>query len=211
MAGRIEPGGRPRAVLRMILVVDNYDSFTFNLVHALEGIGARVEVVKNDEESAQELLGRRPRGILLSPGPGRPDDSGVCGDLVALRPTIPLLGVCLGFQVLGEAFGGCVERCPDLMHGKTSWVRHNGRGLFAGLSNPFEATRYHSLELRRESLPTELEPTAWSESGTLMGMRHRQLPYAGVQFHPESVLSVEGPRLLKNFIEQCEASAQGAS
>ncbi len=189
----------------MILVVDNYDSFTFNLVHALEEIGAEVEVEKNDTLSARQLLDRGARGILLSPGPGRPAEAGICGELVGLRPPVPVLGVCLGFQVLGEAFGGRVERCPDLMHGKTSWVRHDGRGLFAGLSNPFEATRYHSLELLRESLSEELEPTAWSDSGTLMGVRHRQLPYAGVQFHPESVLSVEGPRLLRNFVEQCEA------
>ncbi len=188
----------------MILVVDNYDSFTFNLVHALRAAGARVEVERNDAIGAAAVLAREPSGIVLSPGPGRPEQAGICPELIARRPRVPVLGVCLGYQVLGEAFGGRVERCPDLMHGKTSSIRHDGRGLFTGISNPFLATRYHSLELRSGSLPDELEPTAWSESGTLMGLRHRGLPYAGVQFHPESVLSIEGPRLLRNFIEWCE-------
>ncbi len=187
----------------MILVVDNYDSFTFNLVQALAVAGAEVEVVRNDAASADELLAKRPQGILLSPGPGRPEDAGVCPDLVALEPPVPLLGVCLGFQVLGACYGGLVERSPDLMHGKTSPVRHDGRGLFEGLSDPFEATRYHSLELRQESLPKEIEAVAWADSGTLMGLRHRSLPYTGVQFHPESILTVEGPRLLENFVRAC--------
>jgi anthranilate synthase component 2 len=195
----------------MILVVDNYDSFTFNLVHMLEAAGAGVEVVRNDRASVEELLARRPRGIVLSPGPGRPEDAGLCPELVARRPAVPVLGVCLGFQVLGIAFGGVVERSPDLMHGKTSWVRHDGRGLFAGLPDPFEATRYHSLELRQSDLPSELEPSAWSDSGTLMGLRHRSLPYEGVQFHPESVLTVDGGRLLRNFVSRAAAPATGRS
>lgn len=189
----------------MILVVDNYDSFTFNLVQALAVAGADVEVVRNDAEPAAALLEWRPDGILLSPGPGRPEDAGVCLELVGLRPRVPLLGVCLGFQVLGESFGGVVERCADLLHGKTSRVRHHGSGLFAGLSDPFEATRYHSLELRERSLPDEIEPLAWADSGTLMGIRHRSLPYTGVQFHPESILTVEGPILLQNFVHLCAA------
>lgn len=159
---------------------------------------------------AAALLDRRPAGILLSPGPGRPSDAGVCLELVGLRPSIPLLGVCLGFQVLGESFGGVVERSPDLMHGKTSAVRHDRSGLFAGLPVPFEATRYHSLELREDSLPEELEATAWAETGTLMGIRHRSLPYAGVQFHPESILTVEGPRLLRNFVRACGPGGEAA-
>lgn len=193
----------------MILVVDNYDSFTFNLVQALRVAGAEVVVVRNDAEPAAALLSRRPDGILLSPGPGRPEGAGVCPELVAQRPPIPLLGVCLGFQVLGASFGGAVERSPDLMHGKTSRVEHDGRGLFEGLSRPFEATRYHSLELLEDSLPPEIESTAWADSGTLMGIRHRSLPYTGVQFHPESVLTVEGPRLLENFVRSCGAVSAG--
>jgi anthranilate synthase/aminodeoxychorismate synthase-like glutamine amidotransferase len=190
--------GSPR-----ILMVDNYDSFTFNLVQLLLREGSQVDVVRNDAESAATLLELGCDGIVLSPGPGRPEDAGVCLDLVSLMPRVPLLGVCLGHQVLGEAFGGEVGRAPRLMHGKTSPIRHTGDGIFAGLSNPFEATRYHSLEVRSESLPEVLEPLAWSEEPTLMGMRHRHEPYWGVQFHPESILTVEGPRLMLNFLELC--------
>ena len=187
----------------MILVVDNYDSFTYNLVQALLMTGAEVEVTRNDEVEAEELLDRQPDGLLLSPGPGRPESAGICPRLVEIRPSLPILGVCLGHQVLGSAFGGVVERSPDLMHGKTSLVRHQDDPLFEGLSNPFVATRYHSLELREESLPEELRAIAWAESGTLMGIRHRDLPYWGVQFHPESVLTTEGPRMLENFARIC--------
>ena len=137
---------------------------------------------------------------MLSPGPGRPEDAGVCCELVAARAPIPLLGVCLGHQVLGRVFGGRVARARRLMHGKTSAVRHEGQGIFAGLPNPFEATRYHSLEVVADELPPELEPIAWSEEGTLQGMRHRELPYWGVQFHPESILTAAGPRLVRNFL-----------
>ena len=195
----------------MILVVDNYDSFTYNLVQALMVAGARVEVLRNDAAPVEEILARRPEGILLSPGPGRPEEAGVCPQLVAARPTVPLLGVCLGHQVLAASFGATVERSPDLMHGKTSHVEHGGSELFAGLSNPFEATRYHSLEVRRESLPDELEATAWADSGTLMAIRHRDLPYWGVQFHPESVLTVEGPRLLENFLGLCRRANRSST
>ena len=187
----------------MILVVDNYDSFTYNLVQALASEGAEIEVVRNDEATAREILAAKPAGILLSPGPGRPEAAGICPELVAARPEIPLLGVCLGHQVLGISFGGTVERSPELMHGKTSPVRHDGQGLFEGLSSPFEATRYHSLELLEAGLDESLEPIAWTDTGTLMGIRHRSLPYWGVQFHPESVLTVEGPRLLANFLDVC--------
>jgi anthranilate synthase component 2 len=187
----------------MILVVDNYDSFTFNLVQLLWGRGHRVEVLRNDAESASAMLDRGPRGIILSPGPGRPEEAGVCLDLVSARPGVPLLGVCLGHQVLGVAFGAEVGRAAQLMHGKTSEVRHNQSGIFSGLSDPFVATRYHSLDVSESTLPDVLEPVAWSEDGTLMGMTHRERPYWGVQFHPESVLTAEGPRLLDNFLKLC--------
>jgi anthranilate synthase component 2 len=194
----------------MILVIDNYDSFTYNLVQALLVTGSEVEVIRNDGADAEELLDRRPDGLLLSPGPGRPESAGVCPRLVEARPSLPILGVCLGYQVLGSVFGGVVERSPDLMHGKTSQVRHQNDLLFEGLFNPFAATRYHSLELHEDSLPDELQAIAWADSGTLMGIRHRELPYWGVQFHPESVLTTEGPRLLENFARICRPAASGA-
>ena len=190
----------------MILVIDNYDSFTYNLVQMLGGIGAELEVVRNDVEPVPELLARRPDGIVLSPGPGRPEDAGVCIDLLRARPDVPLLGVCLGHQALGSAFGGTVSRARVLMHGKTSEVDHGGVGVLAGLPSPFVATRYHSLAVEEDSLPETLEPLAWSEDGTLMAMRHRELPYWGVQFHPESVLTDTGPDLLQNFLDICEAA-----
>ena len=187
----------------MILMIDNYDSFTYNLVQIFLSRGVEVEVVRNDAESAEEMLARGPVAVVLSPGPGRPEEAGVCPDLVALRPPIPLLGVCLGHQVLGTVFGAEVGPARRLMHGKTSEVRHGGEGIFQGLPNPFEATRYHSLVVRQRTLPPELEPLAWSEEEALMGMRHRELPYWGVQFHPESVLTASGPRLIDNFLDLC--------
>jgi anthranilate synthase component 2 len=187
----------------VILMVDNYDSFTYNLVQMLTGAGAEVVVLRNDAESAEAMLARRPEGIVLSPGPGRPEGAGVCLDLIRRQADVPILGVCLGHQALGLAFGATVDRAPRLMHGKTSPVRHGGQGVFAGLPNPFEATRYHSLEVKENTLPEELEPLAWADDGTLMGLRHRALPYWGVQFHPESVLTGSGPRLLANFLEIC--------
>jgi len=183
-----------------ILMIDNYDSFTYNLVQLLSVAGAEVTVLRNDAESAEAMLARRPAGVVISPGPGRPEDAGVCLELVAGRPAVPILGVCLGHQVLGQAFGATVGRAERLMHGKTSMVEHDGDDLFAGLDNPFEATRYHSLDVRPETLPAELAPTAWSDDRCLMAMRHRVLPYRGVQFHPESVLTLAGPRLLANFL-----------
>ncbi len=192
----------------MILVLDNYDSFTYNLVQLLAAAGEEVEVVRNDAETAPALLERCPAGIVLSPGPGRPEAAGVCVELVQQRPALPLLGVCLGHQALGAAFGARVDRAPRLMHGKTSQVRHTGAGIFGGLSDPFEATRYHSLEVRADSLPAALEAVAWSEEGTIMGLRHRQLPYWGVQFHPESVLTAAGPQLMRNFLDLCRGRAE---
>jgi len=185
----------------VILVVDNYDSFTYNLVQLVAAAGAEVEVVRNDAASVDELLAKRPDGILLSPGPGRPEGAGVCLPLLERRPQIPIFGVCLGHQAIAASYGAEVGRAPAPRHGKTSLVRHDGRGLFAGLPNPFEATRYHSLDVREASIPDELEAVAWSEDdGVVMGLRHRERPYWGVQFHPESVLTVAGPKLVTNFL-----------
>jgi anthranilate synthase/aminodeoxychorismate synthase-like glutamine amidotransferase len=194
----------------MILTIDNYDSFTYNLVQMISAAGAEVVVVRNDVESVDSLLARGAAGIVLSPGPGRPEDAGVCVELVRRRPGVPLLGVCLGHQALGAAFGARIDRAPTLMHGKTSLVAHDGSGLFAGLPSPFEATRYHSLVVAEETLPAELVPNAWSEDeGVLMGMRHRELPWWGVQFHPESILTEVGPALMKNFLALCEERRHG--
>jgi len=190
----------------MILMIDNYDSFTFNLVQVLTAAGAEVKVVRNDTLSVDGLLALEPEGIVLSPGPGRPEEAGVCVELLRRRAAIPLLGVCLGHQAMGVAFGAVVSRAPRLMHGKTSPVRHLGYGVFADLPNPFEATRYHSLVVAEETLSDELEPIAWSDDGQLMAMRHRDLPYWGVQFHPESVLTGAGPHLLGNFLDICRGS-----
>ena len=192
----------------MFLVIDNYDSFTYNLVQLVRAqVGDDVEVIRNDVSSVDELLAMRPAGIVISPGPGRPEDAGISVDLIRARAEVPILGVCLGHQALGLAFGGRVERAARLMHGKVSEVRHEGVGIFAGLESPFEATRYHSLAVVEEGLPEELVAVAWSEAGTLQGMCHRELPYWGVQFHPESVLTPAGPRLVRNFLDLCDGSA----
>jgi anthranilate synthase/aminodeoxychorismate synthase-like glutamine amidotransferase len=189
----------------VILVIDNYDSFTYNLVQLLAVAGADPKVVRNDAATVDEMLAMKPAGILLSPGPGRPEDAGVCLPLLERRPRIPLFGVCLGHQALGSSFGATVDRAPVLMHGKTSQVRHDGQGLFEGVPSPFEATRYHSLEVREETLPADLVATAWTDDdqNTVMAMRHRELPYWGVQFHPESVLTVAGPKIVENFLALC--------
>jgi anthranilate synthase/aminodeoxychorismate synthase-like glutamine amidotransferase len=187
----------------VILMVDNYDSFTWNLVQMIAVAGVEVEVLRNDACAADDMLARRPAGIVISPGPGRPEAAGVCVELLRRRSTIPVLGVCLGHQALAVAFGAAVELAPRLLHGKTSPIRHQGGGVFAGLPDPFEATRYHSLAVREATLPAELEPLAWADDGVLMGMRHRELPYHGVQFHPESVLTGAGPHLLANFLALC--------
>jgi anthranilate synthase component 2 len=185
----------------VILVVDNYDSFTFNLVQILATLDPDVVVVRNDALTADEILAKRPDRIVVSPGPGRPEDAGVSCALIAQNADVPLLGVCLGHQALGAVFGGRVSRARTLMHGKTSEIAHDGRGLFTGLSNPFTATRYHSLAVEPEAVPTDLRVTAWTADGTVMGLAHRTRPLAGVQFHPESILTPEGEKLLKNFVE----------
>ncbi|MCH9652014.1 MAG: aminodeoxychorismate/anthranilate synthase component II [Deltaproteobacteria bacterium] len=193
----------------MILVIDNYDSFTYNLVQMLEssvaGRKQGIEVLRNDAATVDEVLGLKPAGILLSPGPGRPESAGICVDLLRRCAAVPILGVCLGHQALGAAFGARIQAASRLMHGKTSKLRHLGKGPFEDLPLPFEATRYHSLVVAEESLPEDLEALAWSEGGTLMGMRHRKYPYWGVQFHPESILTLEGPRLMSNFLRLCSA------
>ena len=184
----------------MILLVDNYDSFTFNLYQYLGELGADVKVVRNDAMSVDEALALRPERIVISPGPGTPDEAGISLELV-LRSPVPLLGVCLGHQALGQTFGGRVVRAPKLMHGKTSEVHHDGKTIFRGLPNPFTATRYHSLIVARDSVPKELEISAWTDDGLVMGLRHRSMRLEGVQFHPESILTAAGKDLLRNFLE----------
>ncbi|MBK9303792.1 MAG: aminodeoxychorismate/anthranilate synthase component II [bacterium] len=192
----------------MHLMIDNYDSFTFNVVQALASLGAEVEVVRNDALSVAEIVARRPASLIISPGPGRPADAGV--SLAAIRELagrVPILGVCLGHQCIVEAFGGEVVRAERVMHGKTSRIYNDGRTLYEGLSNPFEATRYHSLIAREESLPAALEVSAFTSEGEIMGVRHRAHPIEGVQFHPESILTREGPALFANFLRLAAAAA----
>jgi anthranilate synthase/aminodeoxychorismate synthase-like glutamine amidotransferase len=185
----------------MILVIDNYDSFTYNLVQYLGELGAKMEVVRNDAMDVDALARMRPERIVISPGPGNPDQAGVSLEVIRrLGPTTPTLGVCLGHQSIGQAFGATVTRARMLMHGKTSEIRHDGKGVFAGLSNPFTATRYHSLIVLPETVPDDLEISARTEDGLVMGLRHRRFPIEGVQFHPESILTLEGKRLLANFL-----------
>ena len=185
----------------MILLVDNYDSFTYNLYQYLGELGAEMRVIRNDEMSAEAALALAPERIVISPGPGNPDQSGITLEVIRRAAgRVPLLGVCLGHQALGQAFGGCVVRAPKLMHGKTSEVRHDGRTIFAGLPDPLTATRYHSLVVARDSVPECLEVSAWTEDGVVMGLRHRDLPLEGVQFHPESILTTSGKDLLRNFL-----------
>jgi anthranilate synthase component 2 len=186
----------------MILVIDNYDSFTYNLVHYLAELGATPVVRRNDVLSVDEALGMKPQGILLSPGPCTPTEAGVCLALLEAAPdNLPILGVCLGHEAIGQAFGGEVGRARALMHGKTSPIRHGGAGLFAGLDDGFTATRYHSLSVKRETLPELLEVTAWTDDGEIMGLSHRQRPVHGVQFHPESIATEGGHALLANFLK----------
>ena len=186
----------------MILVVDNYDSFTWNLVHYLAELGAETRVVRNDELTAAEAWASKPEAVLLSPGPCSPNEAGICLELLATAPeAMPIFGVCLGHQAMGQAFGGEVIRAKALMHGKTSPIEHAGQGVFRGLPSPFTATRYHSLAVRRETLPDVLEVTAWTADGEIMGLSHRGRPIHGVQFHPESIATEHGHDLLANFLD----------
>ena len=185
----------------MIAVIDNYDSFVFNLVQALGAMGQEIQVFRNDAINVEGLKALKPQGLVLSPGPGRPEDAGVTIDAIThLSPRIPTLGVCLGHQAIASAFGGKVVRATELRHGKSSPVAHEGEGLFAGLPSPLEAGRYHSLVAERSSLPEELRVTAWTDDGVVMGLSHAKWPLFGVQFHPESILTPLGSRLLANFV-----------
>jgi anthranilate synthase/aminodeoxychorismate synthase-like glutamine amidotransferase len=190
-----------------VLVIDNYDSFVYNLVQYLGELGADPLVYRHDGVDLQGIGQIDPDGLLISPGPGRPDDAGISNQAIeALAGKRPVLGVCLGHQCIGQVFGGQVVRAAAVMHGKTSVVHHDGRGIFAGLPDPLEATRYHSLVVERDSLPTALEVSAWTDDGTIMGLRHRELTVEGVQFHPESVLTVAGHRLMANWLAICGQS-----
>jgi anthranilate synthase/aminodeoxychorismate synthase-like glutamine amidotransferase len=192
-----------------LLMIDNYDSFTFNLVQYLGELGAEVEVVRNDVETVDELLEREPAGVVISPGPGEPGAAGVSVAMVlaCAKRSIPLLGVCLGHQAIGIAFGGQIVRARSIMHGKVSSIEHDGSGVLRGIPSPFEATRYHSLVIERDSCPAELLITARSDDGEIMAVRHRSLPLEGVQFHPESILTRVGKTLLGNFLEDCAPGA----
>ncbi|MBZ0292800.1 MAG: aminodeoxychorismate/anthranilate synthase component II [Anaerolineae bacterium] len=186
----------------MILVIDNYDSFTYNIVQQLGEIGADLRVVRNDQITLDEIRALHPERIVISPGPGTPDDGGVSLDVIPeMGAEIPILGVCLGHQCIGQAYGGIVARAGRLMHGKTSMIYHRDDPLFQGVPSPFEATRYHSLIVEEDSLPDVLTVTAFTEQGEIMGLRHKQFPVMGVQFHPESILTGFGPRILQNFLE----------
>jgi anthranilate synthase component II len=193
----------------MLLLIDNYDSFTFNLFHYLGELGADVLVKRNDELSAREALAMHPEGIVLSPGPCTPNEAGICLNLIrAADGRVPILGVCLGHQAIGQVYGGQVVRAPEPMHGKLSRIHHSGRSVFRGLNNDFEATRYHSLTLAPESIPQSLEVTATTADGVIMGVMHKSHPVHGVQFHPESIASENGHALLQNFLQIAEEFAR---
>jgi len=189
-----------------VLVIDNYDSFVYNLVQYLGELGAEPLVHRHDELSLDQIVELDPDAVLVSPGPGRPEDAGLSNDVIRhFTGRRPVLGVCLGHQCIGQVFGGDVVRAPEIMHGKTSLIRHDGQGVFAGLPEPFEATRYHSLVVERSSVPPELEITAWTDDGIVMGLRHREHAVEGVQFHPESILTGCGHDLLRNFLGSAAA------
>ena len=190
----------------MLLVIDNYDSFTWNLVHYLGELGAEPEVVRNDKITPGKALARAPEAIVLSPGPCTPNEAGICLDLIAAaNGSVPILGVCLGHQAIGQAYGGKIVRASTLMHGKLSTIMHEGDGVFHGINGPFQATRYHSLTIAPETIPASLKETARTEDGVIMGVRHVSEPVHGVQFHPESIASEHGHRILKNFLEIARA------
>lgn len=193
---------------KRVIVIDNYDSFTYNLVQYLESLGATCDVRLNDRTTVEEVLADAPDGVLLSPGPGTPDDAGVTLDLIARgQGKVPIFGVCLGHQSIGQTFGGTVIRAPRLMHGKTSPIEHDGKSIFAGLPSPFEATRYHSLIIDEKGFPDTLQVTARTATGEIMGVRHRSLPIEGVQFHPESILTDGGMRIMQNWLDSLGKAA----
>jgi anthranilate synthase/aminodeoxychorismate synthase-like glutamine amidotransferase len=195
----------------MILLIDNYDSFTYNLYQYLGEMGADLKVIRNDEMTADQALGLGPERIVISPGPGNPDQAGISLEIIKKAAgRVPLLGVCLGHQSLGQVFGGSVVRAPKLMHGKTSQIHHDGRSIFAGVPVPFTATRYHSLVVQRDTVPDCLEISAWTDDGLVMGLRHKEHALEGVQFHPESILTNAGKDLLKNFLGLREKAGKGA-
>ena len=186
----------------MLLVIDNYDSFTYNLVHYAQELGAKTHIVRNDDISVGEALELGAKAVLLSPGPCTPNEAGICLDLIKEAPVdLPILGICLGQQSIGQAFGGKVIRAKEIMHGKISPIHHDGTGLFEGLTNPFNATRYHSLAVERETLPDDLHVDAWTEDGEIMGLRHKERPIFGLQFHPESIASENGHALIDRFLK----------
>lgn len=186
----------------MILIIDNYDSFTYNLVQYMGELGAEMRVFRNDEITVEEAVALNPEKVMISPGPCTPNEAGISCDMIReFGPRLPLFGVCLGHQAIGDVYGGKVVRADRLMHGKTSPMIHEGKSLFKGLPNPFDATRYHSLIIERDSLPDCLEITAWTAEGEIMGVQHKEHPVHGVQFHPESILTIEGKKLLQNFLD----------
>jgi len=194
-----------------LVLIDNYDSFTYNLFHFLGELGAETRVFRNDELTPAEVLALRPEGIVLSPGPCTPNEAGICLDLIsAANGSVPILGVCLGHQAIGQVYGGKVVRAPQPMHGKLSTVHHTGKSVFRGLNNDFQATRYHSLTIAPESMPADLEVTATSEDGVIMGVMHKKHPVHGVQFHPESIASEQGHALLQNFLNIAKAAKEPA-
>ena len=195
-----------------MVVIDNYDSFVYNLVQYLGELGAVPEVFRHDEVTVEQVLDLDPDAVLISPGPGRPEDAGVSNDIILrLAGRLPILGVCLGHQCIGQVFGGQVVRAPTVVHGKTSLIHHRGDGVLAGLPQPFEATRYHSLVIDPASVPEDLEVTATTEDGVIMAVRHRRLPVEGVQFHPESILTVAGKQLMTNFLDQAARTRAAAA
>jgi len=187
----------------MILIIDNYDSFTYNLVQLIGQHTKEFEVVRNDKITIEEVAKKKPEGIVISPGPGRPENAGICVELIRnVGKEIPILGVCLGHQAIGYAFGGTITHAPQLMHGKTSMIHHNGTGIFRNVPEPFEATRYHSLVIDKQTLPNELLITASTENNVIMGVKHKEFPIEGIQFHPESVLTTAGPTIIANWLQQ---------
>ena len=196
----------------MILLIDNYDSFTWNLYQYLCELGAEVEVIRNDKTTVEDIEAMQPEGIVVSPGPCSPREAGISNDVIRhFGPKLPVLGVCLGHQCIGDAYGATVDRAGEIRHGKTSPIHHDGNGVFEGLPNPFEAIRYHSLVIYPETVPDFLEVTAWTDNGLIMGVRHKELPVEGVQFHPESIMTAVGHDLLRNYLRQVEEFHSGSS